>query len=651
MDCRKESKETKFCSDCCDFLCGRCAEHHAVSWRTENHKMVKASEVNQDALKSLKSPELSFCKDSAHTTYPLDFYCETCDVLLCQSCLLADHMSKPEGKEHKTQRVRAIAAQHKQEMLGLLDPAEEALQQLKLTIEESKDMEEQTSHVEKELGDEIEEKMKRLEKELKARKAELLKEVSSIANQKRQCLTLQRESFIDFQEQIERLVQKIQETTGNYRNHEILSLQGLLQAQLKKRLQVFQQLSLHLDESSVIPNDIDMTTITAAVRSLGRVSCGSSPEHSMVSVHIPGAIQGRERQLLIKTFDETDHIFELAREDVKVRLRHKETGNVIEAIAEYKDESKQYFASVIPQELGDHELMVTVRNRPVQGSPFPMWVREPTNWTELSTSASQLISSSEMGNNYVYGLALHANGNLYVTENDYVRIVDLKTSKTITTVGKSGSGDKEFDRPSAIAIHGDYMYIAESNNHRIQKLSALHQNNYELLDKIGEKGSGDKQLNFPHGICFDPYGTMYVSDSKNHRIAIFENNGNFRNIKHPQIKYPRGIAFDPQGNLHVVSHDSSIHGVNIFTLEGYHYLQTYGDKNLMYPSGIAIDEEGYSFVAEDNGTSSRLQVFDPQHNLIKTITGFKGSEGVTITRDGTVLIGDYGYYCIRKASK
>ena len=122
---------------------------------------------------------------------------------------------------------------------------------------------------------------------------------------------------------------------------------------------------------------------------------------------------------------------------------------MIEASAEYKDEAKQYFASVIPQELGDHELMVTVRNRPVQGSPFPMWVREPTDWTELSTLASQLIPPSEMGNNYIYGLALHADGNLYVTENDYVRIVDLKASKTITIFGKSGSGDKEFSSPLA----------------------------------------------------------------------------------------------------------------------------------------------------------------------------------------------------------
>ena len=256
-----------------------------------------------------------------------------------------------------------------------------------------------------------------------------------------------------------------------------------------------------------------------------------------------------------------------------------------------------------------------------------------------------------MGNNYIYGLALHANGNLYVTENDYVRIIEIKTSKTITTIGKKGSGDKEFDRPSAIAILGNYMYIADSNNHRIQKLSALHQNNYEFLDKIGEKGSGNKQLNHPRGICFDPYGTMYVSDYNNHRIAIFESSGNFREIKHPQIKNPWGIAFDHQGNLHIVSNHSDVHSVNIFTPEGHHLQTDYGDKILINPSAIAIDEEGYSFVVEYNGSSSRLQIFDPQHNLIKTITGFNYSEGITIARDGMILIGDRNNYYIRKASK
>lgn len=229
MDCRKQSKETKFCSDCCDFLCGRCAEHHESAWRTENHKLVEASEVNQDSLKILKSPELCYCKDPAHAMFALNFYCESCDVLLCQSCLLADHRDE---NLHHTQKLAKIASQHKQNMQSMLSDADNALQQLERTVQESEQMKEETSQVEVQLKKEIEEKFKSLEKELKTRKAKLLNEVSSIAEGKRQCLSLQRESFTRFHERISRLVRKINEATHSYRDHEVLSLQGILQTQL-----------------------------------------------------------------------------------------------------------------------------------------------------------------------------------------------------------------------------------------------------------------------------------------------------------------------------------------------------------------------------------------------------------------------------------
>ena len=639
MDCRKQSKETKFCSDCRDYLCGRCAEHHELSWRTETHKLVKASEVDHSVLKTLKSPELTYCKDPAHSTYALDFYCESCDVLLCQSCLLADHRDE---KAHKTQKLARVASQHKQTMQSLLAPADDALQQLEHTVQESHQTEENTSVAEKELKEEIEEKFKALEKELKTRRAELLKEVSSIATQKRQCLSLQRESFVTFQEKIQRLVRKINEASCRFRDHEILSLQGLLQTQLDKQLQVFLQFPLHINESSVIPHALDMANITTAVRNLGQVSCGSSAEHSTVSLQIARAIKGRERKILITTLDETDKVFELAREDIKIKLKHPESGSVVEAIAEYDGEMKSYSASFVPQQLGEHKLTVTVRNRLVQGSPFPIWVREPRDWTQLP-SLETYMSSSVMSNNNVYGLALLSNGRLLVTQSDYICVIDLETSNT-TKIGESGNGDEQFNYPRGIAIQGDHIYVADSSNHRIHKLHAV---DYTFQSKFGEKGNGDNQLNNPHGICIDLSGSVYVSDYNNHRIAIFDSDGGFRKITHPQIKSPWGIAFDHSGNLHVVSYDSSIRAVNIFSPGGEH-LGQYGNGNLTSPSGIAIDEEGYSFVVENNSTSSRLQIFNPEHTLIKTVTGFNYSEGVVIANDGSILVSDRGNYRILK---
>ena len=100
------------------------------------------------------------------------------------------------------------------------------------------------------------------------------------------------------------------------------------------------------------------------------------------------------------------------------------------------------------------------------------------------------------------------------------------------------------------------------------------------------------------------------------------------------------LHFDPYGYLHIVSYDSSIHAVNIFTPEG-EYLQSYGRNDLTDPTAIAIDEEGYSFIVENRSTNScRLQIFDPQHNLIKSIKGYNYSQGITISGDGSILIGD-----------
>ena len=87
--------------------------------------------------------------------------------------------------------------------------------------------------------------------------------------------------------------------------------------------------------------------------------------------------------------------------------------------------------------------------------------------------------------------------------------------------------------------------------------------------------------------------------------------------------------------------------MNIFTPDG-SILQSYGKENLTSPTAIAIDEEGYSFVVEYNSTSSRLQVFDPDHKLIKTVTGFDCSSGIIMASDGSILVGDYGNCQIRK---
>lgn len=403
---------------------------------------------------------------------------------------------------------------------------------------------------------------------------------------------------------------------------------------------MFRHLSLHLNESSVIPHGLDMTEITTAVRNLGEVSCGSSTEYSFAYIHIAQAIK---LEFVITTLDETEKAFELAGEDVTVKLCHLKSNGVVVGTVEYNAKEKRYYAALEPKELGEHKLIVNVRNRPIHRSPFSIWVREPKNWKELS-SIPEYISSSIMGGSQILGLAIHSNGDLFVSQsNQRICVVDISKKEIKKEIGKSGSSSSEdgkFNCPQAISINGDYLYCADKNNHRIQKFSATEHDDYAYLSNFGEKESGDKQLNNPCGICVGPNGTVFVSDNGNNRVAIFEANATFRQIVHNEIKSPFGITFDPHGNLHVVSCDSSI--VSVFTPDGLHAGQ-YGKGDLKNPRGIAIDEEGYSFVVEyvSSSTPSRLQVFDPQHKLVKTVSGaYNYSEAVIIARDGSLIIAD-----------
>lgn len=56
-------------------------------------------------------------------------------------------------------------------------------------------------------------------------------------------------------------------------------------------------------------------------------------------------------------------------------------------------------------------------------------------------------------------------------------------------------------------------------NNRVQVFD--DQGNF--LMKFGSYGKGKGQFNSPDGIAIDPFDIMYVADTDNHRIQVFSN--------------------------------------------------------------------------------------------------------------------------------
>lgn len=149
---------------------------------------------------------------------------------------------------------------------------------------------------------------------------------------------------------------------------------------------------------------------------------------------------------------------------------------------------------------------------------------------------------------------------VYVTEGDLNRIRVLsRTGSGDGVLGGPGSLPGHFLSPAGVAVDEEgFLYVADSGNHRIQKLDAAG----KPLAEWGAWGSQAGQLSHPAGLGYAE-GRVYVADYANHRIQVFDKTGTF--VKQwgappsiigagdGRLHYPEGLAVSPSGGLTVVS--------------------------------------------------------------------------------------------------
>ncbi|MBN1219786.1 MAG: TIGR03663 family protein [Anaerolineae bacterium] len=205
--------------------------------------------------------------------------------------------------------------------------------------------------------------------------------------------------------------------------------------------------------------------------------------------------------------------------------------------------------------------------------------------------------------------------------------------------GSNGNGDGQFVTPRNVAVAPDgRIYVADSGNHRIQ----VFDSNGNFLFKWGSQGNGPGQLNEPWGLAVAADGTVFVADTWNHRIQKFSANGEplgsfgaFANVQSdPQAEPgtfwgPRDIAIDATGNLYVT--DTGNKRIQKFTPAG-QFMQAWGGGGIVpgtfeEPVGIDIDSQGNFYVADT--WNRRIQKFDPDFNPLTQweVVGWE-SEGV-----------------------
>jgi sugar lactone lactonase YvrE len=224
-------------------------------------------------------------------------------------------------------------------------------------------------------------------------------------------------------------------------------------------------------------------------------------------------------------------------------------------------------------------------------------------------------STPDITNGRPAGLGLGADGSVLVADSHYGRVLVYSPAGELlrTLDGKAGEGPGPFAYVSDVVqdAAGHYYIVEFGAADRIRKYAP----DGRYLRHWGTHGSEPGQFARPRGAAIGPDGLLYVADSGNHRVQVFDLEGRLVRIVGKQgsrpgeLNYPYDLAFGPDGDLYVVEWGN--HRVQRFTRAG-KPKGTWGTPgrepgSLHSPWGLAVDRRG------------RVHVLDTENHRVQRI--------------------------------
>ena len=224
--------------------------------------------------------------------------------------------------------------------------------------------------------------------------------------------------------------------------------------------------------------------------------------------------------------------------------------------------------------------------------------------------------------------------------------------RAIIRFGTRGSDNSQFVWPRGVAVsRSDQIFVADSSNHRVQ----VFDNIGTYIKTFGSYGQAESEFDCLAGIAINSMGDILITDRYNHRIQVFDHQGNFKvefgeeGQGDGQMSYPWGIGTDGMGFIYVC--DKENHRVQVFQSSGV-FVRKFGRLGRVRgqfenPHYLAVSKDNKIYVSDCS--NHRIQVFSMYGDFlfsfgsVGTMQGqMKYPKGLAIDDQGFVVVADSG---------
>ena len=279
-----------FCCTCHQFLCMYCHDYHRNSRKLSKHNMVGLDQEGAKQMQTTMKPREQYCSQPNHEDNKLNFYCETCNLLVCLYCTTVAH------KDHSVTELSTAAEAHRGDMKGILQCVQETYAGA-IDANEKTMKQVETSKQEAELA--IKQAFEQLHAKLEERKKALLSELENIALTQTTYLTLQKERLEKIQQDISHYPEVTSHILQTHTDHEVVAMGGLIPTELKATVRKVQILSSAGSQYGHITSTVHTDFLVHGISLFGDIN-DESPVPCKSIITFPSSVSRIEKKYVIK---------------------------------------------------------------------------------------------------------------------------------------------------------------------------------------------------------------------------------------------------------------------------------------------------------------------------------------------------------------